>query len=151
MGEGWGEGISVGFNRFPAFATSAFPIRSGADQFANSPAVRYNPFMPPIYKCPFCGGTQTFGGKIKAPEGFRFCPNQAKTTLWTLISSPGVNFGPSAELCAECGMLWARASAGEARDFLESYGNKSAQARLNEPRVAPKKADHTPPPRLPGL
>jgi hypothetical protein len=106
--------------------------------------------MPNSDQCPFCASPKIFGGAIKCPERFIFLPHRARNSLWRMMSGAGIEFGPSAHLCAECGMLWSRASRQKVRDFLESYGDKAAQDRLQDPQpeVPP---DSDPPPRLPRI
>src|SRR5438477_12064948 len=105
--------------------------------------------MPTSDQCPFCGSRQIFAGSIKCSERYTFLPHHVRTSLWRVISSAGIEFGPSAHLCAECGMIWARSKRQKAREFLESYGEKAAQAKLqdNSSKVPP----HYPPPRLPSI
>jgi len=105
--------------------------------------------MPLTDNCPFCGSSQTFDGRIKSGDGFWFRPNETQKDLWKWIINPGIQFGPSAHICAECGKLWSSGKPSEIRDYFESYGTEPAQAKLQD------KSTHAPPdyppPRLPTI
>jgi hypothetical protein len=83
-------------------------------------------------QCPFCGSRQLFPGAIKSTGWYTFRPNEAHATIFHIASVDGIDFGPRAHLCAQCGMVWGRANRQKARDFIESYGSEVAQAKLQD-------------------
>jgi hypothetical protein len=69
---------------------------------------------------------------------------EARVPLLQFVLVDGIDFGPNAELCANCGRLWSQTDLEKAGGFIEAYGSDTARAILAERFTA-----HDTPPRTP--
>ena len=83
-------------------------------------------------KCPFCGSTEVLAGNIAVAKGAcGFRPDGVKTGLVFTFRSPyAFNFGPAAQFCAKCCMVWSRADRRDAAKFLRKFAEGPLKARL---------------------
>jgi hypothetical protein len=81
-------------------------------------------------KCPFCGGSAVLAGSVYS-KGHGFHPDGTRTGLvLTLRSVFGFAFGPAAQFCAECCMVWSKADARDAATFVEKFASGELKAQL---------------------
>jgi len=88
--------------------------------------------MPIPATCPFCGSLKVIAGKVlsaRGPTGFK--PDDTrKGFVFTLRDPFAFAFGPAAQYCAACGMIWTRAKAKDAAKFMDKFVTDELKARL---------------------
>ena len=96
-------------------------------------------------KCPFCESPQLLPGKVIGREGYGFQPEGAKRGFVLTVRDPyAFAFGPAAQYCAACGIVWSKADAKDAAQFLEKFGTDELQARLAASNTSPPERKATP-------
>jgi hypothetical protein len=90
--------------------------------------VAYNAHMPISAICPFCESPKVIAGKV-VNAGFK-PDDTVKGFVFTLRDPFAFGFGPAAEYCAACGMIWTKAKTKDAAKFLEKFGTDELKARL---------------------
>jgi hypothetical protein len=98
-----------------------------------------------LRKCPFCGSHQIFPGSIKSGKTHLFKPRDVRVPHVNFAEAEGIPFGPHAELCARCGLLWTHADPKQGRKFLEAYGSPKAIEILSESTAGAAPSDIRPP------
>ena len=109
------------------------PAQYGADAPCLMPQpVCYAATVSDLNTCPACGSHQLFSGSIKSGEEYLFKPREVQIPALHFAEAEGIPFGPDAEFCARCGLLWVHADLTKARSFIEAYGSAEAIAILSE-------------------
>ncbi len=82
--------------------------------------------------CPFCGTHGVIPGSIHKSEGaYGFLPTEIrrgfKVTGRRVFAFA---FGPDATFCAHCNMVWTKADAADAADFIRKFGTEGLRAQF---------------------
>ncbi len=82
--------------------------------------------------CPFCGSHSVVPGHVKVSEGrFGFQPLETRQGFHlTMRAVFAFAFGPEASYCAQCNMLWAKADARDAANFIRKFGTEGLRAQF---------------------
>ena len=89
-------------------------------------------------KCPFCGGTTILTGQVWS-KGHGFHPDGTRTGLvLTLRNVFAFRFGPAAQFCAECCMVWSKADLQDAATFIDKFATDELKAQLAAIRIGVK-------------
>jgi hypothetical protein len=102
----------------------------------------YNARMSSPEKCPFCGSLVVIDGNVlsgKGGHGFR--PRATRgDVVFSLRIMMAFEFGPAAQFCPECCMVWSQADPRDAAKFMAKFGADDLKALLATIQVGGKAA-----------
>jgi hypothetical protein len=89
--------------------------------------------------CPFCGTAGVVPGDVRTSKGpFGFLPAETKQGFnFTARRVFAFEFGPQASFCAHCNMVWSKASARDAADFIRKHGTEGLKAQFEALQQTP--------------
>ncbi len=82
-------------------------------------------------KCPFCGSDCVIPGQVRGYKGRSgFVPIEIRKGFnFTIRDMFAFAFGPEASFCGRCNMVWSKADASDAADFIAKFGNDALKAQ----------------------
>ena len=83
-------------------------------------------------ECPFCRSPGVVRGHIKTERGhYGFMPLEVRGGFsFTTRSLFAFAFGPEANFCGHCNMVWSKADATDAAKFIEKHGTEGLKAQF---------------------
>ncbi len=96
------------------------------------------PAMNPPSQCPFCGSSAVLNGSIYS-KGHGFHPDGTRTGLvLSLRSFAAFHFGPAAQFCPECCMVWSQADVRDVEKFMHKFAGEELKHQLAQVQIGTK-------------